>query len=187
MTAFLAANGNPISDVDFAALQGIAISAADSSHGTWQFSTNNGSTWTMFGSLSIHGSLLLAADANTRIRFIPTPGFSGPITDALTFAAWDQTDGNADGSLADTSVSGGTTAYSGATVTATIVVDVPPVVVGAYVSGTNWSQSYLSTLDSAGLGSPTVSEAGYRLADGAAGTYDRPALEQSHHGVDRTE
>ena len=105
------AGGNPISDADAGAVQGIAITQADSTDGTWQYSTNAGATWTAFPAVSTTNALLLAANSNTRIRYVPASSFSGTINDAFSFQAWDQTSGT-NGGTADTSISGGTTAFS---------------------------------------------------------------------------
>ena len=101
------------------ALQGIAITATDT-NGTWYYSTNNGAAWNTFTG-SVASSRLLAADANTRIYFRPNANFNGTIASAITFRAWDRTSG-ANGGTANTATSGGTTAFSTATDTASIVV-----------------------------------------------------------------
>jgi hypothetical protein len=100
-----------ISDVDAGALQGIAVTAADS-NGTWFFSTDNGTTWQAMGAVSNANARLLAPDA--RVYFQPDPDFDQDIPAALTIRAWDQTSG-ANGGLADTSANGGTTAFSAGT------------------------------------------------------------------------
>lgn len=110
-----------ITDADPGALLGIAITAANTTSGTWFYSTNNGSSWSVLGSVSASSARLLAADANTRVYFQPTSNYNGSIADAITFRAWDQTTGT-NGSLADTSTSGGTTAFSTDTDTASLVV-----------------------------------------------------------------
>ncbi|MEI4883975.1 hypothetical protein, partial [Klebsiella pneumoniae] len=56
-------------DVDTVSLYGIAVTAVDNTHGTWQYSTNGGTTWTAFGSPTASSARLLAADSNTRVRF----------------------------------------------------------------------------------------------------------------------
>ncbi len=73
------------------------------------------------GSVSGSSSRLLAADANTRVYFSPTANFNGNISDAITFRAWDRSSGS-NGSLADTTTNGGTTAFSASTDTAGISV-----------------------------------------------------------------
>ncbi len=42
------ASGDPISDPDLGGVDGVAVVAVDNSHGTWQFSTDNGSNWSNF-------------------------------------------------------------------------------------------------------------------------------------------
>ena len=107
-------------DVDAGAVSGIAITAS-SGNGTWQYSTD-GLTWNGVGSVSGGAALLLSGD--TQLRYVPD-GIDGE-TATLTFRAWDQTSGtastNAVRNTADTSSNGGTTAFSTATATASLVV-----------------------------------------------------------------
>ncbi|MCA9049689.1 MAG: DUF4347 domain-containing protein, partial [Planctomycetaceae bacterium] len=77
---------------------GIAVTAANTTNGTWWYSINNGSTWAALGAVSSTSARLLAADSQTRIYFQPNAGFSGTIASAITFRAWDRTSG-ANGSL----------------------------------------------------------------------------------------
>jgi len=111
------AGGNRITDQDAGAVEGISIIAANTANGTWQFSTNGGATWQALGSVSSGSARLLAADA--RIRFVPNLLYSGTITNALTFRAWDQTSG-VNGGLASTAENGGSSAFSAAIETASI-------------------------------------------------------------------
>ncbi|HEY5314631.1 MAG TPA: autotransporter-associated beta strand repeat-containing protein, partial [Pirellulales bacterium] len=125
------AGGNPISDSDPGAAQGVAVTTADSTDGSWQYSTNGGATWTAFPAVSNTNSLLLAT--NDRIRYVPAPGFSGTVADALSFRAWDQTEGAVGGTF-DTLVSGGDTAFSTAVASGSlpvIAVNTAPVLSGA--------------------------------------------------------
>lgn len=99
-----------ISDVDALNSRGIAINSLSGiSNGTWQFSTNGGTSWTNLGTVSDSSSRLLAADALTRVRFVPNPGFKG--NTSFTFFAWDRTSGS-NGSVANATQRGGTTAFS---------------------------------------------------------------------------
>ncbi|MDH5536600.1 MAG: DUF4347 domain-containing protein, partial [Betaproteobacteria bacterium] len=100
-----------VSDVDAGALSGIAVTAVDNTNGAWQFSTDGGGTWTAFGSPTAASARLLAADANTSVRFVPNANFNGTVTNGLTFRAWDQTSGVA-GATADATTNGGGTAFS---------------------------------------------------------------------------
>ncbi|MBI5760864.1 MAG: hypothetical protein HZA46_20270, partial [Planctomycetales bacterium] len=69
--------GDPITDTDAGALEGIAltgISKIDGSFGTWEY-TLDSNTWINVetaGALSGSSALLLPADANTRLRFVTT-------------------------------------------------------------------------------------------------------------------
>jgi hypothetical protein len=109
-------------DVDAGALSGIAVTSVDNTHGSWQYSTNNGTTWSAFGSPSNANARLLAADANTYVRFVPSANWNGTVAGGLTFRAWDRSSGTA-GSTADTTSNGGTSAFSAATASAGITVN----------------------------------------------------------------
>ena len=115
------AGGDRITDVDADAVEGIAVTAADTANGAWEYSTNNGGAWSAIGSISSTSARLLASDANTRIRFVPDPNYNGAIDPAITFRAWDQSSG-ANGGSGDPSTNGGTTAFSTATDTASVIV-----------------------------------------------------------------
>lgn len=91
--------------------EGVAIIGASSSHGTWEYSLDGGAVWQSLGNVSPTSARLLTASVLTRIRFTPDAGFSGYLTDILSFRAWDQTSGVNSG-LADTSVNGGTSPFS---------------------------------------------------------------------------
>ncbi len=95
-----------VSDPDAAGLTGIAITNLDDGNGSWFFSIDGGSTWTAMGNLNPNNARLLAADSQTRIYFQPNPGFSGAVSNAIKFRAWDQAFG-ANGGLGDTVPSGG--------------------------------------------------------------------------------
>ncbi|HEY5311070.1 MAG TPA: hypothetical protein VIK18_01080, partial [Pirellulales bacterium] len=106
-------------------------------------------------------------NSSTLVRFVPNAGYSGTVSAGLTFRAWDQTSGT-NGGTADASNNGASTPFSSTTASASILVDVAPTVVGSFVSGSAWSASYLSMLDSAGLGSSAAADQGFQLADGAS-------------------
>jgi hypothetical protein len=111
-----------ISDVDSGAVTGIAVNALNNSNGSWEYSTNAGGSWTAFGSPSVAAARLLAADANSYVRFVPNADFNGTVSGGLTFLAWDGTSGVA-GGTADTSVNGGSTAFSSASASSSITVN----------------------------------------------------------------
>ncbi len=110
-----------VSDVDAAALLGIAIVAADAANGTWHYSLDNGASWNPLGAPSAAAARLLNADASARIYFQPNAGFSGTVSSAITFRAWDRTTGS-NGATANASVTGGSTAFSASSDVAAITV-----------------------------------------------------------------
>ena len=132
------ADGDRITDADPGALEGLAVIAVDNTNGTWQFTINNGTNWIPFGSPDSTNARLLAADGNTRVRFLPNAGFDGTVDPGITFRAWDRTSGT-NGSTADVTINGGSTAFSTATETASIrVIPVDPTQVQrAFVSARN--------------------------------------------------
>ena len=112
---------NNITDADAGAVAGIAITAADTTNGSWFYSTDGGTNWNALGSVIDTDARLLAADTNTRIYFQPNANYNGPVTNAITFRAWNQTAG-ANGGTANTTTNGGSSAFSIATDTADITV-----------------------------------------------------------------
>jgi Bacterial Ig domain len=111
-----------VTDVDSAAVSGVAVTAVDGSNGAWQYSTDGGGSWNAFGVVSAASARLLAADASTYVRFVPNTDWNGTVSSGITFKAWDQTSGTAGSSADTTSGSGGTTAFSAATVSSGITV-----------------------------------------------------------------
>jgi uncharacterized repeat protein (TIGR01451 family) len=99
-----------------------------------------------------------------------TPGGTGnqladtiatlPAGDSATFTVVATVGGVAGGTVLNDKASIGDDGFNDlVSSTATTTVDIPPTVVGAFVSGTGWNVSYLSMLDAAGLG--------FELASGA--------------------
>lgn len=118
------AGATPIFDPDAGAVQGIAVIGLDSTNGVWEYSTNNGATWTPFGAVSEAAATVLRDTPNDRIRFQPNLNFIGSAE--ILFKAWDTTDGNASGTQnVDASITGGQTALSLASDTAAISVVQP--------------------------------------------------------------
>ncbi len=111
-----------VTDLDGLVLMGIAITAADTSNGTWHYSIDGGSNWNSLGAVTGSAARLLAADANSRLYFQPTANYSGTITNAITFRAWDRTSGT-NGSTASTSANGESNAYSTATDSASLTIN----------------------------------------------------------------
>ena len=110
-----------ITDADSGAVAGIAVTAADTSHGSWYYTIDGGTSWTAADALSDGHALLLADNANTRVYFNPAADYNGTVTDVITIHAWDATSGTA-GNYADVSTAGGTTAFSNASDTADLTV-----------------------------------------------------------------
>ena len=91
--------------------QGIAIiDTGDPTKGGWQYSTNNGQTWTDVGTVDETQALLLAADNFTKLRFVPINSFYG--TAQLTFRAWDQSDNSPATTKVNVTTNGRGTAFS---------------------------------------------------------------------------
>ena len=109
--------GSSISDPDGAtALKGIAVTAlTGTSNGTWQFSTNGGTNWMAVSTVSDAAALLLRS--TDKLRFLPAANFHGQAS--ATYRAWDQTS-DTFGKPADASATGGSSAFSAATRTATV-------------------------------------------------------------------
>ena len=111
-----------ISDVDTAAQAGIAVTGANDANGVWQYTTD-GTSWSAFGVVSDASARLLAADTNSAVRFVPNSNWNGTLAAGLTFRAWDQSIGSGSaGGTADTSVNGGSSAFSSATASSGITV-----------------------------------------------------------------
>jgi len=82
---------------------------------------DNGSNWNVLGAVASSNARLLAADADTRLYFQPNADYHGHARQCHYLPGLDQTNGS-NGTLADTNSNGGTTAFSMATDTASLVV-----------------------------------------------------------------
>lgn len=121
----LAKGGDPISDPDPDALEGIAVIGADNSHGAWQYSTATPPSeagWQPVGAVADTAALLLTNAS--WLRFVPAANYFGP-GGQLTFRAWDVTTGGNGQRNVDVTVNGANTAFSVAT--GAMVVEVTPV------------------------------------------------------------
>ncbi|WP_068493932.1 DUF4347 domain-containing protein, partial [Paramagnetospirillum marisnigri] len=107
--------GASVTDPDAGSVQGLAV-VQSGGNGTWQFSTDGGTTYTAFASYSVDTALLLRS--TDKVRFIPDG--QNATTGTLTYYAWDRTSGTAGNTAAI--VSGITCAFSGSANTATIAV-----------------------------------------------------------------
>ena len=69
--------------------------------------------WNALGAVSIDSARLACCRRWHAYLFPTRAGFDGPISEAIYFRAWDQTDGHANGAAGvDTTIHGGTTAFS---------------------------------------------------------------------------
>jgi VCBS repeat-containing protein len=116
----VASFGGTINDIDGGALKGIAITGQTVGNGHWEFSTNNGSSWTSFGTVAGNDALLLR-DTDL-VRFIPDA--QNGTSASLIFSAWDQTSGTAGGraNLTTAGATGRSTAFSTGSNTANLTV-----------------------------------------------------------------
>ena len=165
--------GSSISDADASALQGIAITALTSGNGTWQY--NTGSGWTSVGTVSASSALLLRGTDS--LRFVPD-GNNGT-TGTLSYKAWDQTSGSA-GSKTSTASSGGATAFSTASDTASITVTS---VNDAPVQGTPANLSGISEDASNNAGQTIASFLGSSLTDVDTGAQQGIAITAASNGT----
>ncbi|WP_117194795.1 T1SS-143 repeat domain-containing protein [Rhizobium terrae] len=106
-----------VSDVD-SFIIGIAITALNTTNGSWYWSPNGGTNWITAGAVSNSNALLLYS--NYQLYFRPNAGYNGAIADAITFRAWDHT--GTPGQYVDTTANGGTTGFSTATDTVSLTV-----------------------------------------------------------------
>ncbi|WP_226051981.1 putative Ig domain-containing protein [Dickeya chrysanthemi] len=108
-------------DVDSGASSGIAITTT-AGNGGWQYSTDSGANWFSIGTVSGSSALLLSSTA--QVRYVPDSANGETAT--LGFRAWDQTSGTATAGaskgLADTSTTGGSSAFSTNSAQASLVV-----------------------------------------------------------------
>lgn len=122
------AGGDPITDPDPDAEEGIAVIGVDDTNGRWQYNTST--TWLNFDVISDTAAVLLNNTA--RIRFVPGINYNGP-AGGLVFRAWDLTTGANGQREVDVSRNGESTAFSTASATAMLTVtpvnDRPTVVV----------------------------------------------------------
>lgn len=111
-----------ITDANPGAEEGIAVIGVASLDGTWQYLIpGDESGWSDMENLSVSMALLLPADDEVRIRFVPNADFCGKMDPGLTFRAWDRL-GGFQGEIVDTSDNGGSTPFSSAIETAEITV-----------------------------------------------------------------
>ena len=100
------------------AVEGIAVNGLTTTYGTWEYNVGGG--WVPVGAVSDANALLLR-DPDS-LRFVPDAQNGEPVDPTVTYKAWDRSDGGTQGTKVDASVTGGTTAFSNNTDTASIVV-----------------------------------------------------------------
>jgi Putative Ig domain len=143
--------GNRITDGDANDPHGIAIeSDTTGAGGTWQYATD-GVTWTNVPTgASASTPLLLKADSTDSIRFMPSTNATS--TPTITYVAWDGTAGGAEGSLSNVNPNGGggTSAFSTASETASLVVtvagNVPVTVAGVQINDGSAQRSEVTSI-----------------------------------------
>jgi len=179
------AGGNPITDVDNGTVEGIAVVGLDTTYGTWEFSLDNGASWTAFGTVSDTSATLL--DSTAQIRLIPAANLNGTLLDGLTFRAWDTTDENPSGtSGVDVSVNGGTTAYS--TTTETVQITVSPVNTAPGFVGLDNTPTFIEGETAVGLDpDATVVDVELDALNGGLGNYSGAVLTVERSGGGTTE
>ncbi|MEQ5776592.1 DUF4347 domain-containing protein [Thalassospira sp. NFXS8] len=159
--------GAGYSDVDTSATSGIAITGM-TGNGTWQYSTD-GTSWVDITSAAGNAAVLLTS--SSQVRYIPD-GNNGE-TATLSFKAWDQSSGSASTNggvnTADTTTSGGTSAFSTNTASASLTVtdlnDAPTLTNGGVVTLPTTNED---TTSSGTAVSTILTSAGYADADAGA-------------------
>jgi hypothetical protein len=102
---------------------GLAVVGA-TGRGQWQYSLDGGANWLDLGDVH-HGQSRLLGDRDL-LRFVPQQSWSGAVK--LTYHAWDQTTGNPGevASLTSRTATGGLTAFSRTSASATTTLAPPP-------------------------------------------------------------
>jgi len=111
---------NSVTDDDAPASKAMAVISVDNTGGKWEYSLDNGNSWSVFtetAGISETLALFRLLDSTDRIRFVPNPDWNG--TASFIFRAWDKTEGTP-GGTADVSEGGGIYPFSLATDTASI-------------------------------------------------------------------
>ncbi|MFY4787916.1 VCBS domain-containing protein [Aliarcobacter butzleri] len=113
-----------ITDADGNPIEAIAITSVNNSYGTWQYSTNSGTSWTPIsnttGAKVSLASKALLLDSNSLVRFIPNENFFG--TSTFEFRAWDKSSGIVGGTT-DPYLLGGNSSVSAEVKTASITIN----------------------------------------------------------------
>ncbi|ETR66917.1 MAG: hypothetical protein OMM_05418 [Candidatus Magnetoglobus multicellularis str. Araruama] len=78
------------SDIDGDTEFGLALTSVSNTNGQWQYSTDNGQSWTDLFVVSDDNALLLADDPQTRLRFQPNMDYMGGYPGDVKFRIWDR-------------------------------------------------------------------------------------------------
>jgi hypothetical protein len=155
--------GNFFQDANPNVTVGIAVvGLTGTTNGTWQYSTNQGTSWNPI-SATISTKTALLFSASDLLRFVPKSGYAGVVT--LTALAWDLSTGT-DGDTVNVSLSGstgGTTAFSATTLTAAYAVNTAPSLSTAAVTIPAINETGVSPTVTA---STLLTKAGWSDADG---------------------
>ena len=101
---------------------GLAIVSANTSLGTWYYSTDNQATWVAMSSISASSAVHLYRTADEFIKFVPTNGNTSG-TSSIQIRSWDKTNsGSIVNNIGNASSTGTTTPYSSAALTLNCVV-----------------------------------------------------------------
>jgi hypothetical protein len=123
--------------------RGIALTNLDTTNGSWQYTTDS-TTWNNITTVPTAATaLLLAADATTRLRFVPNSNYTGTVTNGITFKAWDRitdTNGGPANVTTDLTTNGISSPFSTASETASITVN--PLLTITNITSTQADGSY---------------------------------------------
>ncbi len=162
--------GTSIADPDGASPNGIAITGTDGTTGVWQFSIDEGGSWSAVGTVSGANALLLRP--TDLIRCLPDAIHSGRAS--ISYRAWDQsgvTAGKQGTKLAALAV-GGTNPFSSAADIASIsITSAPP------TSYPDWANDHFSAAEFAdpAVGGPDGDPDGAGLSNLLRYAFDLPA------------
>jgi uncharacterized delta-60 repeat protein len=112
-----------ISDPD-GIVNAIAVTGLDASVGTWQYSTDSGGHWQTIRCDLIDSTvdeLALLLGPAALIRLVPFGDLNGTLAAAITFRAWDESNGN-EGDYTVIAATGGTQPFSNQSETASLAV-----------------------------------------------------------------
>ncbi|MFA5631264.1 MAG: DUF4214 domain-containing protein [Porticoccaceae bacterium] len=113
-----------ISDSD-GAVKAIAVTHLDTGMGSWQYSLDGGASWLTIQADLINSTtneLALLLGPTAKLRLLPFGDLNGTLAEAVTFRAWDMSDGLASGSYSVITATGGNTSFSAASDTASLTI-----------------------------------------------------------------